>query len=161
MPSNTPRLRYQTAHRAHQDRNYPATVRDFGYLKTTFPDTRKANGLTKFIINFLTWSGHRATRIAASGRLVDRPQTQASGVSLMTKKWIPGSTRKGSADISSTIKIRSGIGVSVMWEIKIGSDKPSEYQLREQALEQQAGGYYFFIKTPEDFFAEYDKILSL
>lgn len=156
MISDTPRLRYQTAHRQHQDKNYPSTVRDFGYLKTTFPDTAKANGLTTFIINFLLWSGHRATRIAASGRLVDRPQTQASGVSLMTKKWIPGSTRKGSADISATIK-----GRSVMLEIKTGRDRPSEHQLREQQLERASGGVYEFIHSPEEFFEVYDKIVSI
>lgn len=117
------------------------------------PDVRKANGLTQFVVNFLTWSGHRATRISSAGRLIDAPQKQQSGISLMTKKFIPGPTRKGSADVSATIR-----GRSVMIEIKVGRDRPSEHQLREQELERKAGGVYEFISTPEEFFNLYDSL---
>ena len=47
-----------------------------------------------------------------------------------------------------------------MWEIKI-NDKPSEYQLREQVLEEQSGGYYFFVHSPEEFLKYYDQIVKL
>ena len=132
--------RYEAAHRLNQDRLYPSVVRDHGYVKTTFPDTTKANGLTNAIINFIMWHGYRATRISSSGRMVDG-------------KYIPGSTRKGAADISSTIR-----GMSVMWEVKVGKDRPSPEQLREQQLEQAAGGKYFFVHTFNEFLLLYDKL---
>ena len=152
----TYRERYAAAHLRYQHERYPSATRDFGPLQTKFPNVDKANGLTTFICNFLNWSGHRATRISSSGRLIDSPQRMDSGISLMTKKWISGSTRRGSSDISSTIN-----GRSVMWEVKIGSDKPSEYQLKEQQREEAAGGKYFFVKTPDEFFEMYDKIINL
>jgi hypothetical protein len=70
-------------------------------------------------------------------------------------KWIPGTTRKGTADISATINSRS-----VMIEIKIGSDKASQYQLKEQELERKAGGFFEFISTPEEFFIFYDYVIN-
>lgn len=132
--------RYEASHRLNQDRLYPSVVRDHGYVKTTFPDTTKANGLTNAIINFIMWNGYRATRVSSSGRMVDG-------------KYIPGSTRKGAADISSTIR-----GMSVMWEVKAGKDRPSPEQLREQQLEQAAGGKYFFVHTFNEFLLLYDKL---
>jgi hypothetical protein len=48
-----------------------------------------------------------------------------------------------------------------MIEIKIGSDKASQYQLKEQELERKAGGIFEFISTPEEFFVLYDFVLSL
>lgn len=152
----SPLDRYRAAHRRYQAETYPSAFKDFGPIGTQIPKTATANGLTRFIINFLMWSGHRATRVASSGRLIDAPQRQQSGIILMTKKFIPGTTRRGAADVSSTIKI-GPYGVSVMWEVKI-KDKPSEFQLREQALEEKAGGFYFFTHSPEEFFAQYDSL---
>jgi len=148
--------RYAAAHLLYQHERYPSATRDFGPLTTKFPNVDKANGLTTFICNFLNWSGHRATRISSSGRLIDAPQRQPSGISLTTKKWIPGSTRKGTADISATIN-----GRSVMIEIKVGRDRPSEYQISEQERERRAGGVYEFIHDPDEFFQLYDKIVTL
>lgn len=125
-------------------------VKDHGYVLTSYPKVNTANGLTQMVVKFLTWKGHRATRVNSTGRLVNGSEKQASGVVLGVKKWIKGTTRKGAADVSSTIK-----GRSVMWEIKIGADRASEFQLREQELERKAGGEYFFIKTPEQFFDYY------
>jgi hypothetical protein len=104
------------------------------------PDCSKANGLTQAIVKFILWNGYRATRVSSSGRIVNG-------------KYIPGATRKGAADISATIK-----GRSIMFEIKIGNDKPSPEQLREQELEIKAGGAYYFVKTFEEFLNIYDTI---
>jgi hypothetical protein len=70
-------------------------------------------------------------------------------------KFIPSATRKGTADISATIK-----GRSVMIEIKVGKDKPRPEQLAEQQRERQAGGIYEFVHTPEEFFIIFDQITS-
>jgi hypothetical protein len=123
---------------AHQ-KSFSQVVKDAGHtFKTTMPECNKANGLTQAIVKFLLWHGHRATRVSSSGRMIKG-------------RYIPGTTRKGAADISATIK-----GRSVMFEIKIGADKPSEYQLREQELERKAGGIYEFVKTFEHFLNIYD-----
>ena len=150
----TARQRYCEAHRKWQELKYPFLIKDGHYSQPVWPKVATANGLTKAIISFLTWRGHRATRINSTGRIIKAPERQASGVSLMTAKYIPGTTRRGTADISSTIA-----GRSVMWEVKIGADRPSEYQLLEQQREQAAGGLYIFVKTFDQFLDEYDKIV--
>jgi hypothetical protein len=132
--------RYRAAHRLHFARKYPAAMAT-GYFTANMPNVNKANGLTTLILNFLEWSGHRATRISSAGRVVNG-------------RYIPGTTRKGTADISATIK-----GRSVMIEIKVGRDRPSEYQLAEQARERAAGGIYEFISTPDQFFELYETLL--
>jgi hypothetical protein len=132
--------RYRSAHRMHFANKYPDAMAT-GYFAANMPKVNKANGLTTFICNFLNWSGHRATRISSAGRMVNG-------------RYIPGTTRKGTADISATIK-----GRAVMLEVKVGKDRPSSYQLAEQAKERAAGGYYEFVSTPEDFFTIYDSLL--
>lgn len=135
--------RYNLAHKKWFAEQYPTAYKDGFHSPPPMPIVSKANGLTKFIVNFLNWSGHRATRINVSGR-------QIKG------KWIPSSTRRGSSDISATVK-----GKSVMIEIKVGKDKPREEQLKEQEKERAAGGIYEFISTPEEFFELYDKVVNL
>jgi hypothetical protein len=148
--------RYQIAHEEWFKIKYPNAYKDGFYLEPKMPKINESNGLTTFICNYLSWRDHRATRINVSGRLVEGKEKQPSGVTLGVKKWIKSSTRKGTADISATIK-----GRSVMIEIKVGKDKPREDQLLEQARERKAGGVYEFIKTPDEFFELYDLVLSL
>ena len=136
------RFRYEEAYRKWYDRGHPAAVKDHGYPKCKYPDTRKANGLTQFVLNFLKWNGWRATRISSAG-------------SYRNGKFTFSQTRRGTADISATIK-----GMAVMIEIKVGKDKPSPYQLREQELERKAGGIYEFIRDPEQFIIWYDALLK-
>lgn len=148
------KLRYAEAHKQWQLKEYPASCKDFGWISPKYPDVRTSNGLTRMILYFLKWEGWRATRINTMGRLVDGPQKQDSGISLITKKFIPSTTRKGTADISATIK-----GRSMMLEIKISGDTRRPEQLREQELERQAGGVYEFISTADEFFELYDRLL--
>lgn len=152
----TYKQRYQAAHIHWFKLQYPYAYKDGFYLDSKLPKVDSSNGLTTYIINFLTWYGHRATRINVSGRLIEGKEKQPSGVTLGVKKWIPSSTRKGTADISATIK-----GRSVMIEIKVGADKPREAQIDEQIRERKAGGIYEFIKTPDEFLVLYDFVLSL
>lgn len=139
----TNKQRYSAAHKIWFAQNYPVAFKDGFYAEPKMPVVTKANGLTTFICNYLNWLGHRATRINVSGRKVG-------------DKWIRSSTRKGTADISATIK-----GKSVMIEIKVGRDKPSPDQLKEQAKERAAGGIYEFVSSVDDFFMLYDNLLSL
>ena len=134
--------RYFDAHYKHTKERTPSIVNDGHYFTPKIPDVTKANGLTQFICNYINWMGYRATRISTTGR-------QVGG------RWIYGTTRKGTADISATIN-----GKAIMIEIKVGKDRPSEYQLKEQAKERAAGGIYEFISTPEQFFELYDKVVN-
>lgn len=152
----TYKQRYQVAHEQWFKIQYPNAYKDGYYLEPKNPKVDTANGLTTFICNFLSWMNHRATRINVSGRLVDGVEKQPSGAKVGVKKWIPSSTRKGTADISATIN-----GRSVMIEIKVGRDKPRPDQLAEQIRERNAGGIYEFIGTPDEFFDLYFEIVSL
>jgi len=147
--------RYQKAHEEHFKNAYPEAYKSGFYIQPKYPIVAKSNGITQMICNFLHWKGHRATRVNVSGRLVDSKEKQASGNVIGVKKWIPSSTRKGTADISATIK-----GRSVMIEIKVGRDKPRPDQLSEQERERRAGGIYEFISTPEQFFELYDFVVN-
>jgi hypothetical protein len=148
--------RYFKAHEEMSKIKYPNVFKDGFYTPCDMPKYKTANGLTKLICNYLLWCSHHATRIASSGRMIDSIQKQPSGTLLTVKKYIYGTTRKGTSDIKAIIK-----GRAVDIEIKIGNDKPSDFQLREQQLVRKAGGYYEFISTPEEFFLLYDRILSL
>lgn len=136
--------RYREAHAAWFTKQYPASSASYGTIPPIYPDTRKANGLTRFIVNFIMWSGFRATRITTAGRMIGKGNAA---------RYIPGTTRRGTSDVSSTIA-----GRSVQWEIKCGPDVASEYQIREQALERKAGGEYFFTHDPDEFFQQYDSL---
>lgn len=148
--------RYLQAHENYFKEQYPNAYRNGHYTPPKMPVVAKANGLTTFIINYLTWQGFRATRINVSGRLIDGVEKTSSGAVLTTKKWMRSTTRKGTADISATIN-----GRSVMIEIKVGRDRPSEHQLLEQQRERKAGGIYEFCSSPEEFFEIYDKVVNL
>jgi len=135
--------RYNEAHKAWFQEQYPNAWKDGLYSPPPMPTITKANGLTKYITNFLFWKGHRATRVNVQGRIIKG-------------KWIPSSTRKGTADISATIK-----GRSVMIEIKVGSDRPRPEQIQEQERERRSGGIYEFIRTAHEFLELYDKVVNL
>lgn len=134
--------RYIDAHYKHTKERTPSIVNDGHYFAPKIPDVTKANGLTQFIMNYVNWEGYRATRINSMGR-------QVRG------KWIYGTTRKGTADLSLTLR-----GKSVQVEIKIPPDRPSAYQLAEQAKERAAGGIYEFVSNPDQFFELYDRVVN-
>ena len=138
----TAKQRYQQAHEKWFKETYPTAYADGHYAPPKYPITTKANGLTLYILNYINWMGYRATRISTTGR-------QLGG------KWIYGTTRKGTADISATIN-----GKAIMIEIKVGKDRASEHQLKEQAKERAAGGIYEFISTPEQFFELFDRVVN-
>lgn len=139
--SKEARKRWQSAHDNWLKENYKEAVKAGGLYAAKMP-TLNANGLTRFICMYLQWQGWRATRVSSAGRMVDG-------------KFIPSTTKAGSADISSTIQ-----GKSIMWEVKINTDRPSPAQLAEQERERKAGGEYFFVHTPDEFFQLYDTLIE-
>jgi hypothetical protein len=148
--------RYIDAHLLWFKKRYPISYNDGHYTTPKMPKTDTSNGLTNFIVNSVNWLGGNATRVSSAGRLIDAPEKQASGTILTVKKFIPSTTRKGTADVTATVK-----GKSVKWEIKVGKDRPSAAQIEEQQREINAGGFYFFVHTPDEFWQQYDSVVSL
>jgi len=107
---------------------------------------KTANELTKSIIAYIQLMGGQAERISTTGRVIDNRKN------IGTTKWIPGTTTKGSADISATIQ-----GRSVKIEVKIGKDKQSDAQLKYQAEIEKSGGIYYVARNFEDFFKWYNE----
>ena len=117
---------------------------------------KTANGLTKCIIDFLMLSGYQAERINTMGRPIDN-RKQVTDVlgrvkTIGSMTWGKSTARKGSADISATIK-----GKSVKIEIKIGKDKQSDFQKEYQKEVERAGGIYIIAKSFQEFYDWYLK----
>lgn len=158
----TPLQRYKSAHYHYYCTEYPSVVADGHYPEPRPINTTKEKGLKDFIVNFINWSGYRATDMRkAGGILTKQAEVQReSGTILIVNKFKATGVKKGTADISSTIKNKLGYGISVQWEIKINKDRPSDHQLDEQERERKAGGEYIFVKTPEEFLHYFDIITN-
>jgi hypothetical protein len=127
-----------------------------------FKNTSKANGLTKAIIAYITLTGGQAERVSTEGRVIQTkrsvPDYFGGGSRVVTEsKRIPTSGKRGSADISATIKDSSGVGRSVKIEVKIGRDKQSDKQVQYQKDVERAGGIYYIARDFDSFFAWYNE----
>jgi hypothetical protein len=126
-------------------------VPDYAITKRHFDDTT-SNGLTNCIISWLLLKGHYATRVTTTGR-----QIQGAAVTdvigrtrIMKSTWIPGTTRKGTADVHASIN-----GKHVSIEVKIGRDKMSEKQLKTKEIVEASGGLYYIAHSFTDFLEFY------
>src|SRR5688500_18488882 len=84
-------------------------VPEAAVVRTTFYD-KTANGLTQCILTWLRLHGHYCTRINTTGRQL--PATTIVDVlgraHVTPGKWIPGATRRGTADLHCIINGRHG-----------------------------------------------------
>ncbi len=114
----------------------------------------KANNLTKCIIDWIRLNGYQAERISVTGRYVDNTKIVTDVIGrqrrIGSRKWIPGTMQKGSADISATIN-----GRSVKIEVKIGRDRQSDAQKNYQQQVEGAGGIYIIARNFEEFLTWY------
>jgi hypothetical protein len=95
-----------------------------------------ANGLTNAIEDFIKHIGGYANRISTTGTM-----RKING----RMQWTKGNSNKGAADVRILFN-----GRSVDVEIKIGKDRMSEAQVKEQQRVERAGGLYFVaISFPE------------
>jgi hypothetical protein len=142
------------ANRRKRDQ-YPG-VPEHAIPKTKFTDTT-ANGLTKAVLIWLELNGHWASRINTSGRYLQGPQyTDVLGhKKQLPGKWIPGTTRRGTADIHAVI---NGRHVSI--EVKIGKDRMSESQHQTQQAIEQSGGVYLIVRSFDDFMHHYRSLTT-
>lgn len=127
---------------------------------------RTANGLTKCIIDFIKYSGGQSERINTMGRMIDNTKVVSNVLGqsyrIGSKKWIKGTGTKGSADISSTIPVEIGgkkVGLSVKWEVKM-KDRQSDDQKNYEQMIQNASGYYFIVRSFDDFYEKYHKLVN-
>lgn len=147
--------RYYEARYQWYLRTKPDVVMNGFYFNKDYPKVTTANGLTKFICNFLKWSKSHANRVSSAGRWIEQKNELGQKI-IGSGMFIPSTTRKGSSDITAIIN-----GRAVNIEIKVGKDTPSKEQLREQRLVREAGGIYEFIHNTKEFFELYDKVIAL
>ena len=105
-----------------------------------------ANGLTRAIIDFINFNQGSATRISCTGQV-----RKVNG----QMKWLPGTTRRGTADIHAIVR-----GRHLSIEVKIGRDKMSEYQHKEKSKIEAAGGLYVVATDMDSFIQWYDSIFN-
>ncbi len=120
---------------------------------------KTANGLTKCIIDFIRLKDGHAERISNTGRIIDNRKTFEDVIgrsrTIGQTKWIPGTGKNGTADISATIA-----GKSVKVEVKHGSDRQSKVQKQYQKEVEQAGGIYMIARSFEQFHQWYNQTFS-
>lgn len=106
-------------------------------LKTKPYSDTTANGLTRCVEDFINnYPGEvgEASRINSTGT----PRKMHDG----SIKWSNSNTKKGIADIKGTFR-----GKALNIEVKIGRDRQSEVQRKEQERIIKAGGIYWLVNN--------------
>lgn len=153
----TNKKRFEKLHNIYFKNKYP-NVPEIGIPKYKLTEN-SANSLTRLVIDFLTFNNCQAERISSQGQYRDgkkqvidcigRQRTIGSGI------WTPGTSTKGTADISATIK-----GRSVKIEIKWGTDRQSQSQKEYQLSIEKALGIYIIVRTFDEFIVFYDDFIK-
>ena len=161
----TPKQRYNEAHKVYQCAKTPSVCRDGQYSAPKYPDTRKANGLTTFCINYLIWTGNHGERTNTMGRPI---QKFAPKFNIMTGtvvqveariEWQKGTGTKGSSDVKGHINVNyQRFAVPIYIEIKI-RDKQSAEQVEYQRKINNTGGLYVIVHNPDEFIKFYDDVV--
>ena len=152
------KIRFQQLYLKYTLEKYPSFIGREAHLPPPKLKEGGANNLTRLVIDFLTYNECQAERISSQGQYRDgkktvvdcigRKRTIGSGI------WTPGTSTKGTADISATIK-----GRSVKIEIKWGADRQSYAQKEYQLSIEKALGIYIIVKTFDDFVLWYDNFI--
>ena len=140
-------------------RKYPAAYEASGgedYILKPMSD-KTANGLTKCIIDWITFKGGYANRINTQGQARVKKIPRYNILTGKTEyrdsvTWTPSTTRIGTPDIDAIIK-----GKAVKIEVKIGKDKLSEAQKKHLEDIARAGGLYFVARDMDSFVQWYEK----
>lgn len=133
---------------------YPSVPTDS--IPHTKYNDRTANGLTRCIVDFLSFLGWQAERINNTGRVIDHRSSYndilGRNKTIGGLEWVKGTGTDGTADISATID-----GKSVKIEVKIGKDRQSQKQRLYQQRIEKAGGVYVIAKSFQGFYSWYTK----
>lgn len=119
--------------------NFPNFARDSGEPLRGKWEDQTANGLTRAIVDYLTYIGGNFTRVNTMGTPRKDPRTGKMF-------WSKSTTQKGTADIVGVYR-----GKYVAVEVKIGADRQSKDQQAEQKRVESSGGVYIVAKSFEDF----------
>jgi hypothetical protein len=130
-----------TARDKYMRQEYPAATKDHGVPAVRAYKDTTSNDLTRCIVDYIKYHGGDAQRINTTGMM-----RKING----SMKWTRSGSRKGAADIHAIIK-----GRAVSIEIKIGKDKMSDDQVKEQQRIEGAGGLYFVAKDMDSFMVWY------
>lgn len=133
----------------------PVWQKDFPNDDPLIPSEKKANGLTKIIVKFLTWKGHYANRINVQGqaRIHKIPRYNLHSGKIETTdqvRYTKSTTKRGTPDINCIIN-----GKAVTIEVKVGKDKMSDVQIEQQGNIEAAGGIYFLARDMTTFYNWY------
>ena len=111
-------------------------------------NTGTSNGLTNAIIDWCTLHGHHAERTGNEGRYIEgKTVTNVMGQTVHMKgKRIPSSGTKGTSDLKLCVW-----GRFIAIEVKVGKDRQSQDQLWYQQKVERAGGWYYIVKTFDEF----------
>jgi Holliday junction resolvase len=136
-------------------KRYPS-LPEHAIARTRFSD-KSANDLTRAILRFLELHGHWATRVNSTGRkLKDTHIVDVIGRGrTIPGRWIPGTTRRGTADIHSVINSRH---VSI--EVKVGRDTMSPEQRKAKEAIEKAGGIYYIARSFQGFHEWYNELVQ-
>lgn len=137
---------YLAANEAWFKSEYPNAWKDGHMPAKKVPAVDTANGMASYIIDHAAWTGNFANRINVQGRQIGGFTRTQSGQVFDDRKFIKASTKKGTEDVDCIFN-----GVTVKLEIKIGSDRQSEDQKKHEARIKKAGGFYFLIKSIDDY----------
>jgi hypothetical protein len=131
--------------------NFPENARP----KPSYSD-KKANGLTKCIIDWLRFNGWHAERINTMGVPVDKREIVTDVIgrqrTIGSLEWRRTNSTRGSSDIHATRH-----GQSLYVEVKIGTDRQSPAQKDFQWSVERAGATYWIAKDFLTFYETYQK----
>lgn len=123
-----------------------------------------ANSLTQCILKYIKIMGGHAERISTTGRMIDKSREVTNVLGHHYKiggmSWIPGTGQKGSADISAIVRTASGVTIPWRIEVKWGKDKIRPDQITYSEQVKAAGGHYSIVKTFDDFYEQYQTLIS-
>jgi hypothetical protein len=148
--------RFQELHLKEQRIKFPSFP-DFARPPANCKESG-ANDLTRLVVSWINLNGYQSERISTTGRILDGTKIVSDVLgrkrTIGSAKYIPGTSTKGSADVSSTIQ-----GISVKIEVKWQKDTQSEHQKTYQNAVQKAGGIYYIAQTFDDFVIWYDDLI--
>ena len=139
--------RYKAAKLQYETGKFPNWVKDGHHV---IPERLKedTNGLTNFIVNFLTWSGHFANRTGNEGRVL------SNGIR------IPSASKNGMQDLDCNLKhSQHHFGIPWKIEVKAMKDTHKEHQKKFGKAVGATGAHYSVVRNSVDFLAQYDKLM--
>lgn len=149
---------YIEANRQWYNINRPTVYNSSFWFVPSFPKVKTANGLRKFICNYLTWMGHHGEPSNNMGRPIEKFKERYNIFSGKVEKlangieWQKGAGIKGTSDVKGHIRIPSQkYSIAIYLEIKIGKDSQRDEQIKYENIVTSSGSLYCIIKTPEDF----------